>query len=137
MPKPFRDIVLLILVDREGRILLQHRTSDAWAHPDCWGFFGGGLEGNETPVVALQREIIEEIEYTLSNPRLVLAAKYDGVKTQGTRYVFLEKYDHHQKIILNEGQGFAWVSLSDLSGLKLSPHVQIILESAKDQLAGI
>lgn len=137
MPLTPRDITLLILVDKDGKLLLQHRTHDAPVNPDHWGFFGGGLENDEKPEKAIQREIQEEIGYTLKNPRLVLTERYEGTKHYGTKYVFLEKYDHQQKIVLNEGQEFGWFQLSELSGLKLSPHIPVILDSVKDQVLGI
>ena len=66
---PRRDVAVLILYDGDGRILLQHRTEDAPTFPDCWAFFGGGLEEGETPEQAVEREIIEELAYKLRSPR--------------------------------------------------------------------
>jgi 8-oxo-dGTP pyrophosphatase MutT (NUDIX family) len=38
-----------ILRDEEGRILLQHRDKNIKRFPNCWGFFGGGIEeGGDT-----------------------------------------------------------------------------------------
>jgi 8-oxo-dGTP pyrophosphatase MutT (NUDIX family) len=50
-----------ILVDRAGRILLQHRDSNAPTSPNTWATPGGHLESGETPAVAIRRELIEEI----------------------------------------------------------------------------
>ncbi len=32
-------------------------------YPGCWGFFGGHIEADETPEVAVRRELKEEIGY--------------------------------------------------------------------------
>lgn len=60
-----RETSLFTLSDAEGRILLQHRTDDAPVLAGMWGFFGGGVEGVETPEQALQREAREELEIEL------------------------------------------------------------------------
>lgn len=51
-----------ILRDPQGRYLLQHRDDlpHIW-FPDTWGLFGGAIEADETPEVALRRELREEI----------------------------------------------------------------------------
>jgi len=44
-------------------VFLQKRSKTAKRIPDYFGFFGGGLEGEETPEQALAREIKEELNY--------------------------------------------------------------------------
>lgn len=44
-------------------VFLQKRSKTAQRIPDYFGFFGGGLEGSETPEQALFREIKEELNY--------------------------------------------------------------------------
>ena len=48
-----------------GKILIyfQKKAKDAPRWPDYFGFFGGGLEGKETPEEALRREIKEELDF--------------------------------------------------------------------------
>ena len=54
--------VALAMLQRQGRWLLQLRDDrDGIVAPGCWGLFGGHLELDETPVVALRRELVEEI----------------------------------------------------------------------------
>ena len=60
-----RETSLFTLSDAEGRILLQHRTDDAPVLAGMWGFFGGGVEGRETPEEGLRREAGEELEIEL------------------------------------------------------------------------
>ena len=61
-----RVSVLIPFKIRQGKILvyLQKRSKDAPRLPDYFGFFGGGIEGNETSEEALRREIKEELDFT-------------------------------------------------------------------------
>jgi leucyl-tRNA synthetase len=47
---------------RPGHYLLQLRSDDAPKAPGMIAFFGGGLEADETPTLALTRELQEELE---------------------------------------------------------------------------
>jgi mutator protein MutT len=134
MEKSHRDIAIIILVDKDHKILLQHRAHDAWIFPDHWGFFGGGVETGETSEIAVKRETQEEIGYALSNPQLVLTTEFEGEKNFVTMYIFIEKYDGQQPIVLGEGQNYGWYSLAELSKLKLSPHVPNILKQIESYI---
>jgi 8-oxo-dGTP diphosphatase len=59
-PERRRLLVVAGLIEREGRILLSQRRPDQ-ALPNCWEFPGGKVEPGEDPVVALVREIDEEL----------------------------------------------------------------------------
>jgi 8-oxo-dGTP pyrophosphatase MutT (NUDIX family) len=53
-----------ILVDRDGRFLLQHRDDRPdIVNPGLWGSFGGVVEPYETPDDGFRREIEEELEF--------------------------------------------------------------------------
>ena len=52
---------VLFLSKDTGRCLFQLGNSDK-RHKDCWGFWGGMMEGNETPYECIQRELSEEID---------------------------------------------------------------------------
>lgn len=46
---------------REGRVLLVHRRADKRAYPDVWDLPGGVMEAGESELVALERELREEL----------------------------------------------------------------------------
>ena len=50
----------VILVDAEGRVLLQERDERAPIDPDRWGLSGGHLEPGESPEEGAYREVEEE-----------------------------------------------------------------------------
>lgn len=58
--------VSLAILYQGDRILMQLRDDIATIlYPGHWGLFGGHLEPNETPEVAVVREVYEEIGYCL------------------------------------------------------------------------
>lgn len=119
-----RNVVLLVLYGRDGRVLLQHRGPEAKVNPHRWGFFGGGMEGDETPDEALMREAYEELRYTPRNPLLYLQEEFtaENPPRQGTRHYYLDQYPGHPELELHEGQGMAWYAFDEIDGLDFSPH---------------
>jgi mutator protein MutT len=115
-----RNISLLLLFDEKKRILLQHRTDDAPRLAGYWAFFGGGIEKGETPEDAVKREIMEELEYELVNPNLVMVQDFETAGINGKKYVFMEKYDYKKKLVLKEGQGMNWYYLQSALDLKMT-----------------
>jgi len=59
MPRD-RKLVVAGLIMREGRVLITQRRADQ-ALPLQWEFPGGKVEAGEAPVIALARELAEEI----------------------------------------------------------------------------
>jgi 8-oxo-dGTP diphosphatase len=60
MTGTIHDCVGALLV-RNGQVLLGHRSSDCDWLADAWDVFGGHIEVGESPQVALQRELAEEL----------------------------------------------------------------------------
>lgn len=52
----------IILARNTGRILLSRRSADV-EQPHTWGVWGGAIDSNEDPVVAVKRELGEELGY--------------------------------------------------------------------------
>lgn len=122
-----RDVAVILLYDKEKRILLQHRTDDAKRLPGYWAFFGGGIFPGETPEQAVKREAKEELEYTLKNPKKVMEQELGSGHT-GTMHVFMEEYDSSQELILREGKDMNWKKLSETKKLKMVKHDREVLE---------
>jgi 8-oxo-dGTP pyrophosphatase MutT (NUDIX family) len=55
-----RRVAVVLLVDRQGRLLMQHRDSHARVAPNQWAFPGGAIEAGEEPAEAAHRELLEE-----------------------------------------------------------------------------
>lgn len=116
---------LIILYNKDTKILLQLRTADAAVYPQHWSFFGGNIEPGETPKEALEREAWEELNYKIKTPSL--AVKMDQEKGK-EHYYFIEKYDD-QKLSLKEGEKMAWFTIEEAQKLKLAPsHKELLPE---------
>lgn len=117
---PDYKVALIVLYDLDYRFLLQHRTKDARLLADHWAFFGGGLRRGETPLDALGREAMEELNYKIENPHLVLEQVFREGQTEGYMYVYTEEFTKDKSLLrLNEGQGWGWYNESELDGLKM------------------
>jgi 8-oxo-dGTP diphosphatase len=64
-----RTLVVAGLLERDGRVLITQRRADQ-ALPLQWEFPGGKVEPGEAPVVALARELREEIGATVKVGRI-------------------------------------------------------------------
>jgi len=128
-----RNVAIIILYDNKKRILLQHRKEDAERLPVYWGFFGGGIDEGETPEEAVRRETKEELNYELGNPKLIMVQEFKGKHHDGTKYVFVEKYNPSKKLKLCEGQGMKWVLLNETKLLKIVDHDIEVLGYIKDK----
>jgi 8-oxo-dGTP pyrophosphatase MutT (NUDIX family) len=53
--------VAVVVLVREGRVLLGHRHPDRRWYPGCWDLIGGHVEPGETPAEAARRECLEEV----------------------------------------------------------------------------
>lgn len=120
-----------IILISEGKALVQLRdNSDKIAYPNHWGFAGGGrVEKDETFLQAAQRELKEETGYISKNPTKLMSDRYtlpDGKKVNTVR--FFEVYDGIQKLNCNEGQEIKFMSLEEMSNVKMYPGVKKAIE---------
>ncbi|MBE9220620.1 NUDIX hydrolase [Dolichospermum flos-aquae] len=59
--------VSVAILYRENKFLMQLRDNiPNIIAPGCWALFGGHIEPGETPEIAVQREVMEEIGYELT-----------------------------------------------------------------------
>ena len=83
-------------------LFAQKRTKDALFAPDMFGIFGGRFEGEETPEMALFREIREELDY---RPQSVsFFRKYEHIDWE--EHVFVDEVGENfeSEIRVLEGQ---------------------------------
>ena len=62
-------VALIIPINKDKKILLQHRSPDATIKPDHWAFFGGHIEEGENAEDALRREFQEELGVAVEFPK--------------------------------------------------------------------
>jgi 8-oxo-dGTP pyrophosphatase MutT (NUDIX family) len=62
--------VAIAILPRDGKFLMQLRDNiPTILYPGLWGLFGGHIEPGETPEIAVQREVLEEIGYSIAEPK--------------------------------------------------------------------
>ena len=131
-----RNVSVLALYNDQRQVLLQHRSKEAPRLPEYWAFFGGGIEGSETPEQALARELLEELEYKVAAPQLILKQVVTGKDHEIIKYVFVEKYNPVNVLIQHEGQGMGWWTFDDLNTLLIVDHDRIALSRIEEFLNG-
>ena len=110
-----------IIKNKNGEILLMSRKQkDSFIN--SWEFPGGKLKNNENFVVALFRELKEELNIKIDINKL---SNYEFFKHQYRSFLLMmyvfEVTKWTGKIISKEGELLRWVSAKDLKKAKLLP----------------
>ena len=122
---------LILLVDGDGSLLMQHRDRHAPLGPNQWGLPGGGVESGETPVVAAHRELLEETG--LSGLELEpfwsgLRPPEAGFDRQITMHAFAGRTGATQRdLILGEGQAITFLRGEAVLGLDLTVSAALLV----------
>jgi len=114
------DYAAVLLETVDNKLLFHHRDNKPnIANPNKIGFFGGGIDRNETPISAAIREIKEELNLDLKLKELIPFCDYKkSEEIHGINQlckVFLVKNVDITKLRLNlnEGQGIVSISRED------------------------
>ncbi|MCD6527777.1 MAG: (deoxy)nucleoside triphosphate pyrophosphohydrolase [Desulfuromonas sp.] len=112
-------LVTAAVVSYQDKILITQRTADQ-KHPGLWEFPGGKLEKNEPPVDALQRELREELDLTVSDCRIyeLVYHRYDD----GPVLLMVYRCKADTNIVQHiEVAGHAWISPEQLTSYDILP----------------
>jgi 8-oxo-dGTP pyrophosphatase MutT (NUDIX family) len=111
MNQPTEQVAVAILYQNNQYLMQLRNNFPHIAYPGCWGLFGGHLEGDEPPEVALHREIVEEIGYEL--PSFVKFGVYSNIKV--LHHVFaVPLVVELDKLTLNEGWDMGLLTADDI-----------------------
>ena len=117
-------LAVVILVDRRGHLLLQHRDEHAPRAADRWGMVGGHVEPGEDYDTAAHRELLEETGIATAPGDLVLwqeteFAYSDGYN--GSYRVYAGRVDlTDDDIVVGEGRAIVFVDPADLGTLDMA-----------------
>jgi 8-oxo-dGTP diphosphatase len=126
-PRLERRIVGVMLVDADGRLLLQHRDAHAPVSPNQWTMPGGGIEPGEDPEEAGRRELLEETGLRVAGP---LALFWSGMRPSSRApddpsiatewYIYYARTTARQEdVIVGEGQAMIFTPLEQALALDL------------------
>ena len=82
-------------------------------HAGHWGLVGGGVEVGESPVQALQREIVEEIG-EIQFEKIIPLEKFTSENSNFEYHTYLITVNEEFVPVLNdEHRGYAWTGIDD------------------------
>lgn len=120
-------IAVVLLVDPQGRLLMQHRSTDAPISPGQWGLPGGHVEQGEEPLAAAHRELLEETGLTVDRLDLWWRGAKPGVKR-------VEVWAYHgvtaaaqEDIVLGEGQAMVFLPPAEVLALDLATTAALLV----------
>ena len=130
--------VAIAIITHDGKFLMQLRDNiPTILYPGVWGFFGGHIEPGETPEVAVEREIMEEIGYQITNPqkfacygdeRIMRHIFYTPLTVDVEQLVLGEGWDFGLLTPIQIEAGFAYSSIA-AEKRPIGPiHRQILLD---------
>lgn len=126
----------VILVNKKGEILMQHRdTKPDILWPNTWAIPGGLVEQGEHPKSGAIRELQEETGYLVKNPKLFFKGNWVGADgKEADHYFYWARFDGKQKIGCFEGQEFRFVGKEEYEGLYQVPNQVPIVMNAYEEL---
>ncbi len=117
--------VAIAILYQKNKFLMQLRDNiPNIPHPGQWALFGGHMEVGETPDIAVKREVLEEIGYSLP-PTFAEFGCYPDERA--VRHVFYAPLEvEFNQLVLNEGWDMGLLTPEDI--LQGSCYSAIALE---------
>ena len=120
-----------ILRNAGGQVLIAERN-ETGPFSDLWEFPGGKIRADETALVALKRELFEEIgiEATAIEPFMNLTHEYPD-RTVDLEFFSVTEWSGEPAGL--EGQQIRWIDISDLRADELLPADKPIVKLLQTQ----
>lgn len=127
MTKPKNGSKVLIM--SSDKILLFHRDNiPTIPSPNSWQLVGGGIEDEETPELALVREVKEEACYDLIDFKFIAKIKGQLGEDVWVYVAFVEKEEENKfSLGPGEGQEIDWFTVDEALRINLSAGTRILL----------
>jgi len=105
------------LIAREGRWFLQRRDLGSTMLPGLWEFPGGKLEPHEAPIMAMRRELLEELAWAPC--RLETLPAFRDVNAQ--REICLHPFRAEGPSRLSTALAWGWFTAEEIRRLPIPP----------------
>jgi len=127
-------LATLCYLRHEGHTLMLHRVKRADdIHAGKWNGLGGKFEEGETPEECVIREVREESELTIENPRLRGLLMFPGFKGEDW-YVFVFTAQESSGELKENGEGYLkWIPNAELESLPLWPSDHIFFQWLQEE----
>jgi len=122
----------VLLVNRDGALLLQLREATAKMDPSRWGLPGGHVEPGEDPAVAARRELREETGLDVSGDLLLYVKDVFPARLRpGTTIEWHVYYGATvagpDDVVLGEGDALRFVDPGEASALPYASRVDTVV----------
>ncbi|UTH75729.1 NUDIX domain-containing protein [Chromobacterium sp. IIBBL 290-4] len=105
---------------RGGQVLLGLRAPDRAFYPGVWDVFGGHLESGESAEAALMRELREELDIDIDDPRPLATLPLPGGEGDCRLFLVTRWRGEVRNLQPAEHQRIAWFAPEELPGLPLA-----------------
>lgn len=125
----------LIYAKQSRRYLFLLRNGAKFS--DTWSIPGGKIDQNETVIDALKREVLEEINFNISNEKIIPLETFTTSNHYFCYHTFLVLVNKEFIPVLNnEHKGWAWTDIESIPkpthpGLFKTVHISEILSKIK------
>jgi 8-oxo-dGTP diphosphatase len=122
-----------ILCNAAGEVLIAERICEG-PFNGLWEFPGGKIDAGESALMALRRELREELGIaTTSAEKFISLSHQYADRSVDLEFFLVTEWDGIPRGV--EGQGLRWVALGDLNADELLPADAPLVDALKNRLA--
>ena len=115
-----------VIIDDQQRILITRRPLHA-SHGGMWEFPGGKLEGDETPIEALIREIKEEVDLDVQNCSFLGEVNHSYLHRSVALLVYCVRVFQGEAVAKEMQMDLRWVKTNELQNFEFPEANQQIV----------
>jgi 8-oxo-dGTP diphosphatase len=111
----------IILVNSEGKVVMQLRCERDFLYPSCWTLPGGRVEKGESPELAIVREVKEELGLDIHDFRLFRTVVENPPDEIVERHIFWGNiFKRTEDMKLGEGVDLKYFALKEILRIKVA-----------------